>query len=236
VVPCRIMASTPTARDHVPGVRSHIPIRDQGEIIDNEPDRVPRKPLKISSRRNRFANEFARDLHGTNAAIRAGYAPKSARVTATKLLGDPLIQEKIQEAFDRRAERTNVDVDRVVREYARLAFANMGDFAEWGNGTNGDGNGSMTLVGSKELDVDAMAAVSEVIETTGPNGSTTKVKLHDKKGALDSLAKHLGMFVDKVELTGRVDIDTPAYREMSLEEARGMLKAMKAIEGEGSVE
>jgi phage terminase small subunit len=29
-----------------------------------------------------------------------------------------------------------------------------------------------------------------------------KIKLSDKKGALDSLARHLGMFTDKTEISG----------------------------------
>ena len=32
---------------------------------------------------------------------------------------------------------------------------------------------------------------------TGQKGSTIRFKLHDNKGALDTLAKHLGMFTDQ---------------------------------------
>jgi len=62
-----------------------------------------------------------------------------------------------------------------------------------------------------ELDDDTAAAVAgvEVIEEYEGKGEsrefvgyTRKIKLADKKGALDSIARHLGMFVDRTELSG----------------------------------
>ena len=53
----------------------------------------------------------------------------------------------------------------------------------------------------QRLDQDRTAAVEEIIieefvDQAGTVHRRTRVKLHDKKAALDSLAKHLGMFVD----------------------------------------
>ncbi|MNW55427.1 hypothetical protein D3C74_330850 [compost metagenome] len=47
-----------------------------------------------------------------------------------------------------------------------------------------------------------MDAVAEIKQTK----EGISLKLHDKKGALDSIARHLGMFVDnsKVEHTGKL--------------------------------
>ena len=59
-----------------------------------------------------------------------------------------------------------------------------------------------------ELSEGASRAVAEVVETrntfTNKDGSSServivKFKLHDKKGALELLGKHLGMFSDKYE-------------------------------------
>ena len=72
----------------------------------------------------------------------------------------------------------------------------MGAFVEWGK----DG---VSLRESAELTPELRAAISEVSETITEHGGTVRFKLHDKKGALDSLARHLGMFPSKVELTGK---------------------------------
>ena len=38
-------------------------------------------------------------------------------------------------------------------------------------------------------------------------GLTKKIKLWDKNQALDKLAKHLGLLVDKVEVSGKVTLE-----------------------------
>jgi hypothetical protein len=40
-------------------------------------------------------------------------------------------------------------------------------------------------------------SISETVDPAGVLHRRTRLKLHDKKGALDSLARHLGMFVDR---------------------------------------
>ena len=133
------------------------------------------------------------DLNATQAADRAGYKAKNLAVCASKLLLKPKVQTAIREAMKARSERTQVSQDSVVAELARLAFADMGDYVSWGP----DG---VRLKSSDELPAGATIAVVEVSETITKDCGTVKFKLHDKKGALDSLAKHLGMFVDRQEI------------------------------------
>jgi hypothetical protein len=70
----------------------------------------------------------------------------------------------------------------------------MRDFAEW----TGD---EVRFRPSEELQADDAAAVAEVSVTEkefkGAVTRTRKMKLHDKKGALDSVARHLGLFDGK---------------------------------------
>ncbi len=44
----------------------------------------------MTQRQRRFIDEYLVDLNGTQAAIRAGYSPKSAAVTAAKNLRNPV--------------------------------------------------------------------------------------------------------------------------------------------------
>jgi phage terminase small subunit len=53
--------------------------------------------VALTPKRAAFVREFTKDYNGTQAAIRAGYSPKSARVTGTRLLADAAIQSAIKE-------------------------------------------------------------------------------------------------------------------------------------------
>ena len=85
----------------------------------------------------------------------------------------------------------------------------------------------VTLKDSSELSEDAVRAVAEVSETAGVSGvKTVRIKLHDKKGALDSLARHLGLFAPE-RLDLRVGFSWPALFERAMElAAEGAAKAL----------
>ena len=59
--------------------------------------------------------------------------------------------------------------------------------------------GAVELIDSDQLDGDTAFAISEVSQ--GPNG--TRIKFNDKRAALVDLGKHLGMFKDIVEHSGK---------------------------------
>ncbi len=150
----------------------------------------------LPTKQGLFVQEYIIDFNGTKAIERAGYKAKGAAIAATKLLMKPKIQAAIALAVEQRAERTGVQADMVVQELARLGFSNMADYVTWGPT-------GVTLKTSEELTENQARAVVEVSETVTENGRTVKFKLHDKKGALDSLAKHLGMFIERKEITGK---------------------------------
>lgn len=153
---------------------------------------------KLTPKQQRFVDEFLIDLNATQAYIRAGYSPKSADSNAATLKGNQRVAEAISRAMAELAKRTGVNQERIIREYARIAFADPRKVIEWGP----DG---VTLRDSSLLDEDDAAIVAEVSETPSEYGRSIKIKFHDKKGALDSLGKHLGMFRDKLDVT----IDEP---------------------------
>ena len=55
---------------------------------------------------------------------------------------------------------------------------------------------NVQLVASEDIDDDTAAAIAEISQNATGG---IKLKLHDKKGALVDIGRHLGMFVDKVE-------------------------------------
>jgi phage terminase small subunit len=150
-------------------------------------------------RRARFAQEYAKDLNATQAAIRSGYAPKSAHVTASRLLSDAKVQAIIQSLHARAAHKAGITVERTLQELGRTAYFDPRKmFRE---------DGSMKL--PHEWDDDTAAAVagveSEEVMLFKEDGgaedddgyrektTTRKVKHWNKVQALGLAAEILGM-------------------------------------------
>jgi len=83
--------------------------------------------VALTAMRERFVDEYLVDLNATQAAIRAGYSPKTAYSMGQRLLKDVEVQAAIQEARARREKRTEITQDRVVQEIADNAFRQASD-------------------------------------------------------------------------------------------------------------
>ena len=101
--------------------------------------------------------------------------------------------------------RVGITKEMIIKEMAKLAFANVGDFIEI------DKEGLAT-VNLSRADKAKLAAISQldttaIYEGRGKNrklkGYETKVKLADKRAALQLLGKEAGLFADKVEHSGK---------------------------------
>ena len=120
---------------------------------------------------------------------------------ACELAKDSKIAVRLEELQNELKERNMVTIERVLQEYARLGFFDPRKLF--------NDNGKPKEI--SELDDDTAAALAglEVFEEYDGRGDdrvftgyTKKYKIADKKGALDSMARHLGMFIDKHEVTG----------------------------------
>jgi hypothetical protein len=109
----------------------------------------------------------------------------------------------------------------VLQEYARIAFANLGHIVEW------DDTGIMKVKAPDEL-----GAVAEIVQSAG-SGHPYRVKLYDKKAALDAIARYLGM----TPLAGSVPDDdgpTPEEAENARHRLIDSLDRLAAEAGERS--
>jgi phage terminase small subunit len=146
---------------------------------------------KLTDREQQFVNEYLVDFCANRAARRVGFAPAK---TNYKIKHRKAVAAAIEKAIAARSKRTRITADRVLREYARIAFADIRNF------TTQSQPGATDLKSVAALSDDEAAAVVELSGT--PDGKGLKVKLHDKKQALDALARHLGLFTkgpDEVE-------------------------------------
>ena len=168
---------------------------------------MPLAKNKLTSRQQAFVNEYLIDLNAAAAYLRAGYkcSDNVARINASRLLSSANVQKEIKEALAKRTERVEITQDMVLRELARVAFADLRSIYR--------PDGSMMSV--SELSDDAAASVAGVESTEIADGSgdsktvagyIRKVKRWDKVKALELLGRHLGMYTDRVALSGDVSI------------------------------
>lgn len=170
---------------------------------------------KLTPKQQRFVDEYLIDLNATQAAIRAGYSEKTARSIGEENLTKPDIQKAIQEARARLSIRTEITQDAVLKELAKLGFANMMDYMSIDK--NGD-----PFVDFSALTRDQAAAISEVVIEEYKEGGgddarevkRVKFKLMDKRAALVDIGKHLGMFVERKLLGNDPDNPLTATKDM----------------------
>ena len=160
--------------------------------------------MKLTAKQIRFVDEYMVDFNATQAAIRAGYKAKTAHVIGAENLRKPKIAEEIARRQKDLQRRTEVTQDRVVKELARIAFANIADYVHVETQTRTKDDGTETtyqivmLSETEDLSADQRAALATVKQSV--NG--VEIKLHDKIKALELLGRHIGMFNDKLSLSG----------------------------------
>lgn len=159
-----------------------------------------------------FVREYLIDGNATQAAIRAGYSPKSAHVIGQENLKKPAIAELLSQKQtviaarqDERLAAMELTKERVAREIARLSFCDPRKLF----GKDG------APIPIEQLDDDTAAAIAglevlEVWEGTGKNrryvGQLKKYKLAAKAAPLDMAAKILRMYEEPKEAPPSGDV------------------------------
>lgn len=145
----------------------------------------------MTQKQRRFIEEYLIDLNATQAAIRAGYSPETAGAIGSENLKKPEIRARIEKAMAERSRRTGINQDRVLYELAKIGFANITDVV--------DPDTAKILPEAKEED---LACIQSIKVKPNEWGTEREVKMYDKKAALVDIGRHLGMFKDKVVISG----------------------------------
>ncbi|KAF4559206.1 terminase small subunit [Pseudomonas sp. CES] len=198
--------------------------------------------MALTAKQQRFVDEYLIDLNATQAAIRAGYSKKTAQVQSARLLSNVMVSAAVAKGMESRATRTGITQDMVLRELAKIGFSDIRKVVRWGETmvrmADADDEGAedmvpyhgLALIDSTEIDDDTAAAIAEVSQ--GRDG--LKVKLHDKKGALVDIGRHLGMF----NAPGHAELDIELKRieienkRLASQKLRRELEPPKEVEGE----
>jgi len=178
--------------------------------------------MSLTAKQARFVEEYMIDLNATQAAIRSGYSAKTAGDIGRQLLRKTPVALAISERKRALSERTGVTAERIIEELAKIGFSDIRNVVRWGEAVavKDPDTGEVTiangvaLVDSDQLTPAAAACIAEVSQ--GQSG--LKVKLHDKRAALVDLGKHLGLFKERVEHTGKdggpIEVEEVSAREL----------------------
>lgn len=120
----------------------------------------------LTPKQSAFCREYLVDLNGTQAAIRAGYSPKTANEQAARLLANVSVRSHVQKLMDERVERVARSADDVLRDLHKIKEVNM-----------------------RETDDGEMVNSAAALK------------------ALELEGRHIGMWVDKVEHSGKIGLE-----------------------------
>lgn len=187
--------------------------------------------MALTAKQQRFVDEYLIDLNATQAAIRAGYSKKTASSQGERLLRNVEVRKYLAAQREELQGRAKITQDMVLRELAKIGFSDIRKVVRWGETMVRMIDGEeecaedmvpyhgLALIDSIEIDDDTAGAISEVSQ--GKEG--LKVKLHDKKGALVDIGRHLGMFGHG----GPSELDEELKR-LEIEKRKAELKALQA--------
>lgn len=184
--------------------------------------------MALTPRQVLFVNEYLVDFDAKAAAIRAGYSKKGARVQAYRLMNNPEIEAEIDKLIEERTDKIHVTRNLIVQELVKIAISDIKDYVEVREFNKYNKKGE--IIGTykdfvlrddfEDMDTSAIKEISY-----DKNGKIN-IKLWDKLGALNTLAKHKGMLKEQVEITRS---ENP-FENLSTDEIRALLE--KAEEAE----
>lgn len=161
--------------------------------------------MRLTSKKERFCQEYIIDLNATRAAQRATYSQKTARSIGNRLLTNVDVKKRIEELKKERAERTKITQDQVLEELAIIGFSDLKNHIDIDSLT-----GAIQIRGFENMSEGSsrvLKSIKEdrVIKEDADGKKTTvydkvKFELWDKPKALEMIGRHLAMFVDRTNL------------------------------------
>jgi phage terminase small subunit len=164
------------------------------------------KPL--APRQQRFVEEYLVDLNATQAALRAGYSPRTARSQASRMLTCVNVQAALAAAQRAYTHRVHLTQDAVLAEIALLQRSDVTHY-------HIDDHGNVAL--APQAPPDAMRAVSslkkKITHTDAGVTYETTITLWSKPAAVKMAGEHLGLFKGAEQALPDIHIHIEAARE-----------------------
>jgi phage terminase small subunit len=155
-----------------------------------------RKPRKLTNKQQAFISEYAIDKNGKQACIRAGYAPKNAEITASKLLRLAKVRDLVNEKLAKQNKKAELTADAVNEVLAGMIMTDACDLYEEGP------DGTMIPKSKDDLTSRQKASVQEISTIISAEGAGyTKIKQYDRLKAIDIYYKKTGVYSDNGGVT-----------------------------------
>ena len=123
---------------------------------------MPSKDL--NPKQQRFVDEYLVDLNATQAAIRAGYSEKTAKVQGSRLLTNVIVAEAIQRGQQQIADKFELTQEYIIEKLIENLDGSLRE------GQRGPANGALTLLGKH------IGMFVDRTRVEGPNGGPVQVE------------------------------------------------------------
>ena len=148
-----------------------------------------------------FIEEYLQCWNAAEAARRAGYSERTARIQASRLLSKANMQEEIQ----RRISEKAMSADEVLLRLGDMARGDIGQFMDIESMSF-----NVSLKTAKELGLTHLikkikqrTTITQKKDGDEEENHWIELELHDSQSALVHLGKHHKLFTDKTEITGK---------------------------------
>ncbi|WP_446662964.1 terminase small subunit [Geobacillus sp. CCR] len=155
---------------------------------------------ELTEKQRLFCIYYVKNFNATQAAIKAGYAPESAHVEGSRLLRNAKVAAEIKRIKQEMTSGLFIEAMDVLREYIKIAFADITDFVTFGKkeikiGEDEEGNPITRMVNYVDFKDSHMIDGTIVTEVKqGKDG--VSIKLADKMKALEKLSLYFDLFPD----------------------------------------
>ncbi len=174
--------------------------------------------MALTPKQKIFADEYLIDLNATR-AYKVAYSKvrkdKTAAVNGSRMLRNAKVAEYIERRMKDREKRTEITQDWVLEELRKIASVNGSDFAKV---VVKEGYPVVELMATDDLPEDKRSAISAIKETK----FGISVESYDRVKALELIGRHLGMFKDKMEVSGHIDTSNP-YADLTTDELKKLI-------------
>jgi phage terminase small subunit len=146
--------------------------------------------VALTAKQQAFVDEYLKTRNATQAAIAAGYSPKTAHVIGWENLRKPEVDEVIRQRLDENAMLAN-EVIALLSDQAR---GDMSDFVSFYEGDK------RPFIDLKKAHESGKFKLIKKLKYAADGG--IEFELYDAQAAAVHLGKTHGLFIDKKEITG----------------------------------
>ncbi|MEW6508845.1 MAG: terminase small subunit [Bacteroidota bacterium] len=161
---------------------------------------------EISEKQRIFINEYLKDLNGKQAAIRAGYSVKSAKVTASRMLTNDNLRNELSKRLKEIYDNYKNDQEKIIRELAVVGFSRMTNYMT----VHKEG---IRIKDSDEIPEELIGALSEITIAETKKSKRKSIKLHNKIEALKLLGNYHRLFDDNLSKPIEVNVKVKRVKE-----------------------